>query len=135
MAKRAFMAGFPLGVVLVVGFAVLIRFFPEPWFVETPQRVVLFVAQIVLAPVFVWIARGVGGAARAPGAVVLTWAVGAGLLTDGLLLGFWPGLYGQPVEAMGWVAATLLWAFGWIVVAGRVMSGRTEPEPVASGSG
>ena len=52
-------------------------------------------------------------------------AVAGALAFDGVAIGFFPEVYGQPQESMAWVAATLLWAFAWIVIAEAVVEART----------
>jgi hypothetical protein len=48
---------------------------------------------------------------------VLLWACCGALAFDGLVLGFWPALYGQEGAALTAVATLLLWAFAWILAA------------------
>ena len=53
---------------------------------------------------------------------VLLWACSGALAFDGLVLGFWPGLYGHEGLATTIVATLLLWAFAWIVAAGLLFA-------------
>jgi hypothetical protein len=123
------LAGLGLGVVLALAFALVIAQLPEQWFVDTGPRAVLYAAQVVAAPAFVLVARAVGRVVSAPSRTVLLWAVAGALAVDGLAIGFWPSVYGQTGDALTWVAATLLWAFAWIVAAGMVMTRQPDEAP------
>jgi hypothetical protein len=108
--------GFVLGLLIALGFALVIRLVPESWLVDAGPRVALYVVLALSAPTIVlplWLlARRIAVDPRG-----LTWAaIGGSLVFDGLALGFFPGLYGQTGDAWAHTAAGLLWAFGWIVV-------------------
>lgn len=128
-SRRALVAGVITGALIAIGFALVISLFPESWFLEPGQRVILFAVQVVAAPVFVFVARAIGKAASAPERSVLMWAIAGALAFDGVLIAFVPSLYGQTGEALTMVAATLLWAFAWIVAAAMLLT----PQPHTSG--
>jgi predicted permease len=119
---RGFGFGTGLGLALGLGFALVIRLVPEWVFLETVPRGVLYGAQVVAAPTFVWITRWLARLRDSAPQTVLTGAVAGALAFDGLALGFWPELYGQQGLALAYVASTLLWAFAWIVIAGQLMN-------------
>jgi hypothetical protein len=114
--------GLILGFTIAFVFAIVIRFLPAAWLLEPHPRLALYAAQVPSAVVFVaiagWIARYRSEAPRQ----VLLWACCAALAFDGLVLGFWPALYGQTGEARTVVATLLLWAFAWIVAAALLLS-------------
>jgi hypothetical protein len=118
-------AGVVLGLVLAVVFALLIAVIPESWFVDPGQRVALYLAQVMAAPLFVLVARAAARPLDTSARTVLLWSAAAALAFDGLALGFWPSLYGQTGEALAYVAPTLLWAFAWIIAAGLVLARET----------
>jgi drug/metabolite transporter (DMT)-like permease len=108
--------GFVLGLLIAVGFALVIRLVPESWLTDTGPRIAVYVVLALSAPTIVlplWLlARRITVDPRG-----LTWAaIGGSLVFDGLALGFFPDLYGQTGDAWAHTAAGLLWAFGWIVV-------------------
>lgn len=121
--------GVALGLGIAFVFALVIARMPERWFVEPEPRAVLYLVQVLVAPVFVLVARWVARPAGASERTVLFWAVAGALAFDGLVLGFWPSLYGQSGEALAWTAATLLWAFAWIVVAGLLLTREPTAAP------
>jgi hypothetical protein len=116
------LTGFIVGFVGALGFAILISFFPESWFVETGPRIVLYAAQVAAGPLFVLLARGIGQRIGVDGQSVLMWIVAGALTFDGLFIGFWPAIYGQEGFALTMTASMLLWAFAWIVIAGLIMN-------------
>jgi hypothetical protein len=124
-------AGVVLGLILAFVFALLIALIPESWFVEPGQRIALYVAQVVAAPLFVLIARAAARPLHSSARTVLLWSAAAALAFDGLAVGFWPSLYGQTGEALAYVASTLLWAFAWIIAAGLLLT-RATPEPAVN---
>jgi hypothetical protein len=130
--RNGFGTGIALGVVLAVVFAVAIGLLPEDLFVDDRLLAALFAAQAVAAPAYVWVAQRVADRRGGDGRVVLTAAVAAALACDGLGIVFWPGLYGQDGEALTGVAATLLWAFAGIVVAGMLIGDRWARERAAA---
>lgn len=118
MAQRdGLVSGFILGVAIAFFFALVIRFIPAEWLVSPLPRAVLYAAQVPSALVFVPIAMIVARARGERPRQVLLWACAGALAFDGLVLGFWPALYGQEGLALTVVATLLLWAFSWIVVA------------------
>jgi len=72
--------------------------------------------------IFVPIAKGVARIRRESPRPVLLWACVGALAFDGLMLGFWPSLYGQEGLAQAIIAALLLWAFAWIVAAALLVA-------------
>jgi len=118
MPKRdGLVSGFMLGVAIAFAFAVVIRFIPAEWFVHPLSRTVLYAAQVPSALVFIPIGVAVARARGESPRQVLLWACVGALAFDGLVLGFWPALYGQEGVALAVVATLLLWAFAWIVAA------------------
>lgn len=116
--------GIALGIVIALVFAVVISLLPEDLFVDKTLLAASFAVQVVAGPVFVWIAQRLADLRGEDGRVVLSAAVAGALACDGLGIVFWPGLYGQEGEALTGVAATLLWAFAWIVIAGMLIGDR-----------
>lgn len=115
--RHGMVSGFLLGIVIAFFFAVVIRFIPAEWFVNPSWRVLLYAAQVPSALLFIPIAMAVARMRGERLRPVLLWACAGALAFDGLVLGFWPALYGQEGLALTIVATLLLWAFAWIVVA------------------
>ena len=118
--------GFLIGLAGAAFFAVVISFFPASWFTETGQRAVLYAVQVPAGALFVLTARAAGRAIDADGRLVFQGLLAGALLFDGLVIGFWPGIYGQEGFALTMTASMLLWAFAWTVIAGLVMDGRRQ---------
>jgi hypothetical protein len=110
-------SGLILGVAIAFFFAVVIRFVPPEWLVDPVSRAWLYAAQVPSALLFIPIAIAVARFRRESPRRVLLWACAGALAFDGLVLGFWPALYGQEGLALTVVATLLLWAFAWIVAA------------------
>lgn len=122
--RGATLAGLGIGTFIAIGFALVISVLPEELFVETGRRAVLYAVQVPAGPVFVIVLRWIAGRLRVDSSELLLWAVAAALAFDGLVIGFWPGLYGQTGDALTYTATTMLWAFAWILIAGLAMEGR-----------
>jgi len=118
--------GFVLGVVIAFLFALVIRFIPAEWLVDPFARAWLYAAQVPSALLFIPIARAVARARGQSPRRVLLWACSGALAFDGLVLGFWPALYGHEGLALNFVATLLLWAFAWIVVAALLFAPHDE---------
>lgn len=116
-ARDGMAPGLVLGFAVAFGFALVIRFIPAAWLVDTYSRALLFAAQVPAGFAFVPVAVAVARAGGQSPRQVLLWACCGALAFDGLVLGFWPALYGQEGAAMAAVATLLLWAFAWIVAA------------------
>jgi len=82
----------------------------------------LYAAQVPAALLFVPVAIGVARIKSESPRHVLLWACSGALAFDGLVLGFWPSLYGHDGVARAVVATLLLWAFAWIVAAGLLVA-------------
>ncbi len=113
---RTLGVGLVLGLLIALGFALVIRLIPESWLTDVGSRVAVYVVLALSAPTIVlplWaLARRIEVDPR-----WLAWAAISGsLLFDGAALGFAPDLYGQTGDAWAYTAAGLLWAFGWIAV-------------------
>lgn len=115
--REGLVSGFLLGVTIAFSFAIVIRFVPTEWLVDPLSRALLYAAQIPSALAFIPIAKVVARLRRERPRLVLLWACAGALAFDGLVLGFWPALYGHEELALTIVATLLLWAFSWIVVA------------------
>jgi hypothetical protein len=115
-------SGLLMGVSIAFFFAIVIRFIPAAWFLDPVARAALYAAQVPTALVFVPIAVRVARFRVESPRQVLLWACCGSLAFDGLVLGFWPALYGQMGEARTAVATLLLWAFAWIVAAALLVA-------------
>jgi hypothetical protein len=116
-ARDGMVPGLVMGFAVAFGFALVIRFIPAAWLVDTVPRALLFAAQVPAGLAFVPVAVLVARARSHSPRQVLLWACCGALAFDGLVLGFWPALYGQEGAALTAVATLLLWAFAWIVAA------------------
>lgn len=115
--REGLVSGVVLGLTIAFSFAIVIRFIPTAWLVEPLYRALLYAVQIPAALAFLPIATIVARSRRERPRPVLLWACAGALAFDGLVLGFWPALYGHRELALTVVATLLLWAFAWIVVA------------------
>lgn len=117
------MTGLVVGVLMAVGFALLIGLLPESLFLQAHWRVVVYVVCAAAAPptvLFVqWIARIRGLDQRG----VFAWAAAGAMTFDGLAIGFAPFLYGQTGQALAWTASALIFAFASLLIAGQIMLG------------
>jgi hypothetical protein len=125
--RSGLVSGVILGVVIAFFFAVVIRFVPAGWLEDPVTRAWLYAAQVPSALLFIPIAAAVARLRRESPRQVLLWACAGALAFDGLVLGFWPALYGQEGVALTAVATLLLWAFAWIVVAALLFAPDDRP--------
>lgn len=110
-------SGLILGIVIAALFAVAMRFVPADWLLNPMKRALLYGAQIPAALLFIPISKALSRLlSESPQRILLLACVGA-LAFDGLMLGFWPQLYGHEQQATSHIAALLLWAFAWILAA------------------
>jgi hypothetical protein len=121
--------GLVLGFAVAFGFALVIRFIPATWLTDTLVRSILFAAQVPAGLAFIPVAAAVARARGESPRQVLLWACCGALAFDGLVIGFWPALYGHEGDALTVVATLLLWAFAWILVAAL----RFAPEDTGAG--
>jgi hypothetical protein len=127
--------GIPLGVVGALGFAFVIGLIPDAAFSDSGWRVVLYAVQVPAGPVIVLAIAALAGVLKADRHRFVVSVVGGALIFDGLAVGFFPGVYGQPAESAVWVGSTLLWAFAWIVIAELVFEARrARARSVTAGS-
>jgi hypothetical protein len=110
-------SGLVLGLAVAFTFALVIRYVPASWLLDPLPRALLYAVQVPAGLLFVPIATGVARARAESPRQVLLWACCGALAFDGLVLGFWPSLYGHAGAAHAMVATLLLWAFAWIVAA------------------
>jgi hypothetical protein len=123
-------AGVVLGLVVAVVFALVIRLVPAQWLLDPQSRAMLYLLQVPAGLLFVPVASAVARVRRESTRAVLLWACFGALAFDGLVLGFWPSLYGHEGAAHTFVATLLLWAFAWIVAAAMLATkGRTDAAP------
>ena len=120
--RNGLVSGFILGVLIAFIFAVVIRFIPADWLLNPVTRAWLYAAQVPAGLLFIPVAMAVARARGERPRQVLLWACSGALAFDGLVLGFWPGLYGHEGLATTIVATLLLWAFSWIVAAGLLFA-------------
>jgi hypothetical protein len=115
--RDGLVSGVVLGLVVAFVFALLIRYVPADWLLEPLPRAILYAVQVPAGLLFVPVASAVARARAESPRHVLLWACCGALAFDGLVLGFWPSLYGHEGAAQAMVASLLLWAFAWIVAA------------------
>jgi hypothetical protein len=120
-------SGVILGVAIAFFFAGVIRFVPPTWLVDPGARALLYAAQVPAGLLFIPIAAAVARFRGDSPRRVLLWACAGALAFDGLVLGFWPALYGHEGQALTAVATLLLWAFAWIVAAALLFAPDDKP--------
>jgi hypothetical protein len=97
--------------------ALVLRMVLEQWLLDPLSRAILYLIQVPAGLLFIPIASTVARARGESPRHVLLWACFGALAFDGLVLGFWPALYGHTGAAQTIVATLLLWAFAWIIAA------------------
>ncbi|MDA0252282.1 MAG: hypothetical protein O2892_17365 [Actinomycetota bacterium] len=125
--SAAMSTGFVVGVLVALGFAIVISLLPESLFLQTPRRVAVYVAVALAAPPTVWFLQSVARLRSLDQRTVFLWGAAGAMTFDGLAIGFVPELYGQTGQALAWTASALIFAFASLIVAGQVMLGRTVP--------
>jgi hypothetical protein len=115
--RDGLVSGVVLGLVVAFVFAMVIRYLPPEWLLDPLSLAILYAVQVPAGLLFVPIATAVARAGVNSPRQVLLWACCGALAFDGLVLGFWPSLYGHEGAAQTVVATLLLWAFAWIVAA------------------
>jgi hypothetical protein len=115
--RDGLVSGVVLGLVVAFVFALVIRYVPADWLLDPLPRAILYAVQVPAGLLFVPIASAVARTRAESPRQVLLWACCGALAFDGLVLGFWPSLYGHEGAAQAMVATLLLWAFAWIVAA------------------
>lgn len=130
MSERV--TGFIVGLLIALGFAILISLLPASVFLDTPKRVGVYVACALAAPPTVWLLQGVARLRNLDQRATFFWAIAGAMTFDSLAIGFVPELYGQTGQALAWTASALLFAFATAFIAGHVMLGRTAAARVGS---
>lgn len=121
-ARDGLVPGIVLGLVGAFLFAIVFRYMPESWLVEPFPRALLYAAQVPAGLLFVPLAAAIARTQAVSPRQVLLWTCCGALAFDGLVLGFWPSLYGHEGAAHAMVATLLLWAFAWILVAALLVA-------------
>jgi hypothetical protein len=122
-ARDGLVSGVVLGLLVAFVFAIVIRYVPDDWLLDPLSRAILYAVQVPAGLLFVPVASAVARARSESPRQVLLWACCGALAFDGLVLGFWPSLYGHEGAALTIVATLLLWAFAWIVAAAMLATG------------
>ena len=125
MSERV--TGFIVGLLIALGFAILISLLPASLFLETPKRVGVYVVCALAAPPTVWLLQGIARLRNLDQRETFFWAIAGAMTFDSLAIGFVPSLYGQTGQALAWVASALIFAFVTAIVAGHVMLGKVAP--------
>jgi hypothetical protein len=125
MSERV--TGFIVGLLIALGFAVLISLLPAALFLDTPKRVAVYVVCALAAPPTVWLLQGIARLRNLDQRATFFWAIAGAMTFDSLAIGFVPALYGQTGQALAWTASALLFAFVTAIIAGQVMLGRAVP--------
>lgn len=119
MSERV--TGYIVGVVIALGFAVLISLMPASWFLDTPKRVAVYAVCALAAPPTVWLLQGIARLRNLEQRRTFYWAIAGAMSFDSLAIGFVPSLYGQTGQALAWTASALIFAFATAVIAGLVI--------------
>lgn len=113
--------GFIVGLVLALGFAILISLLPASWFLDTPKRVGVYVVCALAAPPTVWFLQWIARVRSLDQRQTFVWGVAGAMCFDSLAIGFVPHLYGQTGQALAWTASALIFAFVTVIISGQVM--------------
>lgn len=125
MSERV--TGFIVGLLIALGFAVIISLLPASLFLDTPKRVAVYVVCALAAPPTVWLLQGIARLRNLDQRETFFWAIAGAMTFDSLAIGFVPSLYGQTGQALAWTASALIFAFVTAIVAGHVMLGKVVP--------
>jgi hypothetical protein len=125
MSERV--TGFIVGLLIALGFAVIISLLPASLFLDTPKRVAVYVVCALAAPPTVWLLQGIARLRNLDQRETFFWAIAGAMTFDSLAIGFVPSLYGQTGQALAWTASALIFAFVTAIVAGQVMLGKVAP--------
>ena len=125
MSERV--TGFIVGLLIALGFAIIISLLPASLFLETPKRVGVYVVCALAAPPTVWLLQGIARLRNLDQRETFFWAIAGAMTFDSLAIGFVPSLYGQTGQALAWTASALLFAFASLIVAGQLMLGKVVP--------
>ena len=127
MSERV--TGFIVGLLIALGFAVIISLLPASLFLDTPKRVAVYVVCALAAPPTVWLLQGIARLRNLDQRETFFWAIAGAMTFDSLAIGFVPSLYGQTGQALAWVASALIFAFASLIIAGQLMLGNVVPAP------
>ena len=119
MSERV--TGFIVGLLIALGFAIIISLLPASWFLDTPKRAAVYVVCALAAPPTVWLLQGIARLRNLDQRETFFWAIAGAMTFDSLAIGFVPALYGQTGQALAWTASALLFAFVTAIVAGQVI--------------
>ena len=125
MSERV--TGFIVGLLIALGFAILISLLPASLFLDTPKRVAVYVVCALAAAPTVWLLQGIARLRNLDQRATFFWAIAGAMTFDSLAIGFVPALYGQTGQALAWTASALIFAFVTAIVAGQIMLGRAVP--------
>ena len=125
MSERV--TGFIVGLLIALGFAVIISLLPASLFLDTPKRVAVYVVCALAAPPTVWLLQGIARLRNLDQRETFFWAIAGAMTFDSLAIGFVPSLYGQTGQALAWTASALIFAFVTAIIAGQVMLGKVAP--------
>lgn len=116
--------GFVVGALVALTFAIIISLLPESLFLQTSQRIAVYVVCALAAPPTVWFLQWVARLRHLDQREVFIWGAAGAMTFDGTAIGFVPQLYGQTGQALAWTASALIFAFASLLVAGALMLGR-----------
>lgn len=116
--------GFIIGAAVALTFAIIISLLPESLFLQTPQRIAVYVVCALAAPPTVWFMQWVARIRNLDQREVFIWGAAGAMTFDGLAIGFVSQLYGQTGQALAWTASALIFAFASLLIAGQLMLGR-----------
>ena len=125
MSERV--TGFIVGLLIALGFAIIISLLPASLFLDTPKRVAVYVVCALAAAPTVWLLQGIARLRNLDQRATFFWAIAGAMTFDSLAIGFVPALYGQTGQALAWTASALIFAFVTAIVAGQIMLGRAVP--------
>ena len=125
MSERV--TGFIVGLLIALGFAILISLLPASLFLDTPKRAAVYAVCALAAAPTVWLLQGIARLRNLDQRATFVWAIAGAMTFDSLAIGFVPALYGQTGQALAWTASALIFAFVTAIVAGQIMLGRAVP--------
>jgi len=111
---RLYFEAFITGILVAFSAAIMIRFFPESWLLNSSQRIGVFAFSALCSPPIVILIRWIARTRRHP--VQQFFYVGniAALLFDSTATGFAPQIYGHSGDASRVVIAAI--AFGFFTI-------------------
>ena len=123
---RLYVHAFIAGILIAFSAAIMIRFFPDSWLLNSSQRVGVFVFSALCSPPIVILIRRLARALHHPVQRFFYIANIGALLFDSTATGFAPQIYGHTGDASRVVIAAITFGFFVIFLIDQLFPGTEE---------